>query len=156
MTEQQPPTTEASGIEERMRADLRDALRARDQVRMDTIRMALTAFNNEEVARSRKALTDADRVAVLDKQVKQRDESAAVFRENNRPELAEKEAREAEILRVYMPARLPDDELRELIGRLVAANGQDFRKVMPLASRETKGRADGRRVQEIVRELTAQ
>lgn len=155
MTDQQLPTNETSAIEARMRADLKDAIRARDQVRMDTIRMALTAFNNEEVARSRRALSEQDHLAVLDKQVKQRDEAAAVFRENNRPELAEKETREAEILRTYMPARLTDDEIREAVGLLVAEHGKDFRKVMPLASREMKGRADGRRVQEIVRELTA-
>ena len=142
-------------VEDQLRSDLKDATRQRDQVRMDTIRMALTAFRNEEVARSRQALSDQDRYALLDKQIKQRRESAELFRQGNRPELAEKEEREAAILVAYLPARLSDDEIRAVVSRLIADNGKDFRKVMPLASKETKGRADGRRVSEIVREMTA-
>ena len=142
-------------VEDQLRSDLKDATRQRDQVRMDTIRMALTAFRNEEVARSRQALSDQDRYALLDKQIKQRRESAELFRQGNRPELAEKEEREAAILVAYLPARLNDDEIRAVVARLIEENGKDFRKVMPLASKETKGRADGKRVSEIVREMTA-
>lgn len=138
-----------------MRNDLKEATRQRDQVRMDTIRMALTAFRNEEVARSRQALTDQDRYALLDKQIKQRQESAELFRVGKRPELAEKEEREGRILAAYMPARLTDDEIRVLVARLIEEHGKDFRTVMPLASKETKGRADGKRVSELVREMTA-
>ena len=142
-------------VEDQLRSDLKDATRQRDQVRMDTILMALTAFRNEEVARSRQALSDQDRYALLDKQIKQRRESAELFRQGNRPELAEKEEREAAILVAYLPARLNDDEIRAVVARLIEENGKDFRKVMPLASKETKGRADGKRVSEIVREMTA-
>jgi uncharacterized protein YqeY len=159
MTDQQ--TAQTSPLEERLRADLKDALRQRDQVRMDTLRLALGAFHNEEVARTdsahkqhRQPLTEQDRLSLIEKQIKQRDEAARIFRENNRPELAEKEEREAQILRAYMPERLSDDEIRALVQALIAEHGKDFRKVMPLASRETRGRADGRRVQEIVHELT--
>ena len=147
--------TPQASVEERLRNDLKDATRQRDQVRMDTIRMALTAFRNEEVARSRQALSEQDRFAILDKQIKQRHESAELFRQGNRPELAEKEEREAQILAAYLPARLSDDEIRAVVSRLIEENGKDFRKVMPLAAKETKGRADGRRVSEIVREMTA-
>ena len=151
MSEETPQIT----VEDRLRNDLKDATRQRDQVRMDTIRMALTAFRNEEVARLRQALSEQDRFAILDKQIKQRRESAELFRQGNRPELAEKEEREAQILAAYLPARLSDEEIRAVVSRLIEANGKDFRKVMPLASKETKGRADGRRVSEIVREMTA-
>lgn len=147
--------TSQNTVEDQLRSDLKDATRQRDQVRMDTIRMALTAFRNEEVARSRQALSDQDRYALLDKQIKQRRESAELFRQGNRPELAEKEEREAQILAAYLPARLSDDEIRAVVSRLIEENGKDFRKVMPLASKETKGRADGKRVSEIVREMTA-
>ena len=141
-------------VEDQLRNDLKDATRQRDQVRMDTIRMALTAFRNEEVARSRQALSEQDRFALLDKQIKQRHEAAELFRKGNRPELAEKEEREAQILAAYLPARLTDDEIRAVVERLIVDQGKDFRKVMPLASKETKGRADGKRVSEIVREMT--
>ena len=147
--------TSQNTVEDRLRNDLKDATRQRDQVRMDTIRMALTAFRNEEVARSRQALSEQDRYALLEKQIKQRRESAELFRQGNRPELAEKEEREAQILAAYLPARLTDDEIRAVVARLIEENGKDFRKVMPLASKETKGRADGKRVSEIVREMTA-
>ena len=162
MADPTTPTTTISALEERLKTDVRAAQRDRDQVRVDTLRMALNAFHNEEVARTdakhaqfRKPLTEADRVVILEKQVKQREEAAAIYSKADRPELAEKEEREANLLKSYLPAKMSDDELRELVAALVAEHGKDFRKVMPVASRETKGRADGRRVQEIVRELTA-
>ena len=138
-----------------MRDDLKTAARERDQIRLDTIRMALDGFLQEEVARKRQALSEQDRWTILDKQIKQRRESAEIFRNANRPELAGKEERQAEILGAYLPARMSDEEIRALVNGLIATQGKDFRKVMPLASKQTKGRADGKRVSEIVRELTA-
>ena len=149
-------------LEERLKADLREAMRAKDQLRVDTIRLALNAFHLEEVARTdkdhklfRQPLTEADRLAILEKQVKQREEAADIYRRAGRTEAAAKEQREAELLSAYLPAQLSDAELRTLVAAIVARDGKEFRIVMPLAARETKGRADGRRVQEIVRELTS-
>ena len=157
-----PANESGSAIEARLRQDLTEAMKARDQVRIDTLRLALGAFHNEEVARTdsahkqhRQPLTETDRVVLLEKQIKQRQEAAEIFRKAGRIELAEKEEREAVILQVYLPARMTDDELRALITDLIAQHGREFRTIMPLASRETKGRADGKRVQELVRELTA-
>jgi uncharacterized protein YqeY len=151
-----------SELEIRLRADAQDAQRARDQVRLDTLRLALNAIHLEEIARTDrdnpnygKAMTEQDRLALLEKQVKQRHEAAALYRKGNRPELAEKEEREASIIQAYLPARMTDDELRELISGLIAAHGKEFKKIMPLAAKETKGRAEGARVQQIVRELTS-
>lgn len=145
-----------------MRADLTTAQRERDQQKVDTLRIALGAFHNEEVARTDSAhkqhrvpLTEADRVALLEKQIKQRREAADLFRKGNRPELAEKEEREAALLQVYLPAQMSDAELRTLIGGLIAQHGKDFRTVMPLAAKLTRGRADGKRVSEFVREMTS-
>jgi uncharacterized protein YqeY len=150
-----------SALEVRLRSDLTVAMKARDQVQVDTLRLALGAFHNEEVARTdsahkqhRQPLTETDRVVLLEKQIKQRQEAAEFFRKAARVELAEKEEREASILQAYLPARMADDELRALITGLIAQHGKEFRAIMPLASRETKGRADGKRVQELVRELT--
>lgn len=154
-------TKEQSALEERLRQDVQTAARARDQVRVDTLRLALNAFHLEEVARTDakhplhgKALTEQDRLGILEKQVKQREEAAQIYRGANRPELAEKEEREAALLKAYLPKQLSDDELRALIADIVSREGKEFRKVMPVAARETKGRADGKRVQELVRELT--
>ncbi|HLY32422.1 MAG TPA: GatB/YqeY domain-containing protein [Ktedonobacterales bacterium] len=147
--------TTASPIEKRMREDLKIASRERDQLRMDTIRMALDAFHLEEIARMRQAITEEDRVKILDKQIRQREEALEIYRGARRQDMIDKEERQAEILRAYMPARLSDDEIRALVSQLIATHGKDFRTIMPLASRETKGHADGKHVQEIVRELTA-
>ncbi len=151
-----------SALETRLRAAAQNAQRQRDQVLLDTLRLALNAFHLEEVARTDrdnpnygKTLTEQDRLNILDKQVKQRNEAATLFRQGNRPELAEKEEREAGILQAYLPARLTDDELRQVVSSLIAQHGRDFKKIMPLAAKETKGRADGSRVQQIVRELTS-
>lgn len=151
-----------SALEDRLRADIKDAQRSRDQERIDTLRIALGAFHNEEIARTDKghklhgqSLTEEDRYALVEKQIKQRNEAAQLFRQGGRPELAEKEEREAALLKPYLPAQLGDDEIRALVAALIAAHGKEFRAVMPLAAKETKGRADGKRVSEIVRELTA-
>lgn len=144
-----------SDIVARMRADLIDATRQRDQVRMDTIRMALDGFTQEEVARSRAALSEQDRVAILDKQVKQRIEAAEIFKNAGRDELYQKETRQAEILKTYMPARMTDDDVRAIVVGLIAEHGKEFKSVMPLAAKATRGLADGKRVSEIVREMTA-
>jgi uncharacterized protein YqeY len=155
-------TEDASPLEERLRADTKDAMRAHDQVRTDTLRMALNAFHLEEVARTdekskqfRQPLSEQDRLGIVEKQVKQREEAAQIYRTAGRTNQADKEDREAALLKAYLPAALGDDELRALIEQLIAIHGKDFRAVMPAAARETRGRADGRRVQELVRELTA-
>jgi uncharacterized protein len=152
---------ERSTLEERLRQDVQTAVRARDQVRVDTLRLALNAFHIEEVARTDtkhllhgKSLTEQDRLSILEKQVKQREEAAQIYRDAHRPELAAKEEREAALLKAYLPTPLSEEELFALIQEIVVREGRDFRTVMPIAARETKGRADGRRVQEIVRQLT--
>ena len=151
-----------SPLEDRLRADIKDAQRAHDQQLLDTLRIALGVFHNEEIARTDKAhklhgqpLTEEDRYALVEKQIKQRNEAAQLYRQGGRPELAAKEEREAEILKAYQPAQLGDDEIRALVAGLITAHGKEFRAIMPLAAKETKGRADGKRVSEIVREMTA-
>ena len=153
---------ETSPLTVQLRSDIKDAQRQRDQVRLDTLRGALNAFHLEEVARTdekhasfRVALSEQDRFNILDKLVKQREEAAQFYRAGGRTESALQEEREASLLKEYLPAQMSDDELREAVNAIIAREGKDFRKVMPAASKETKGHADGRRVQQIVRELTA-
>jgi uncharacterized protein len=150
-----------SPLEERLRMEIKDAQRQRDQVRLDTLRGALNAFHLEEVARTdekhasfRAPLSEQDRITILEKLVKQRDEAAQFYRSAGRDTSADKEEREALILKEYLPAQMSDEELQATVMSIIAREGKDFRRVMPVASRETKGRADGRRVQQIVRGLT--
>ncbi len=149
-------------IEQKLRKDIQDAQRKRDQVRLDTLRMALGAIHNLEVARTdrknpeyQQPLTEADCLRVLEQEIKKRNQAIPFYKQGGRSDLAEKEQREMEILQSYLQgSQLSDDEVRAIVSRLVSENGNEFRRVMPLAARETKGRADGARVQRIVREMT--
>lgn len=149
-------------IEQKLRKDIQDAQRMRDQVRLDTLRMALGAIHNLEVARTDRKnpeygqpLTEADCMRVLEQEIKKRNQAIPFYKQGGRSDLVEKEQRELEILQSYVQgSQLSDDEVRAIVSKLIAENGNEFRRVMPLAARETKGRADGARVQRIVRELT--
>jgi uncharacterized protein len=149
-------------IEQQLRKDIQDAQRARDQLRLDTLRMALGAIHNLEVARTDKKnaeygqpLTEADCLKVVEQEIKKRSQAIPLYRQGKRDDLADKEQREMDILQSYLQGtQLSDDELRAIVARLVEEQGSEFRKVMPLAAKETKGRADGARVQRIVREMT--
>ncbi|HLI07078.1 MAG TPA: GatB/YqeY domain-containing protein [Ktedonobacteraceae bacterium] len=148
-------------IEQQLRRDIQEAQRARDQLRLDTLRMALGAIHNLEVARTDRKnpeyaqqLTEADTLRVLEQEVKKRSQAIPLYEQGGRTDLAEKERREMEILQHYLQAsQLSDEELRAIVARLVEQQGKDFRRVMPLAIKETKGRADGARVQKVVREM---
>jgi uncharacterized protein len=149
-------------IEQQLRKDIQDAQRARDQVRLDTLRMALGAIHNLEVARTDRKnpeygqpLTEADCVKVLEQEVKKRSQAIPFYKQGGRNDLVDKEQHEMEILQNYLQgSQLSDDELRAVVARLVEEQGKEFKRVIPLAIKETKGRADGARVQRIVREMT--
>ena len=153
---------EAFPIELQMRKDIQDAQRAHDQLKLDTLRMALSAIHNLEVARTDhknpeygQPLTEADCYKVLEQEVKKRSQAIPFYKQGGRNELAEKEQREMEILQTYIQdSQMSDNELRAAVAKIVEEQGKEFRRVMPLAIKETKGRADGARVQRIVREMT--
>jgi uncharacterized protein YqeY len=93
---------------------------------------------------------------VLEQEVKKRNQAIALYKQGNRPELAAKEQQELDILQTYLSAsQMSDDDIRAIVHRLIDENGQEFRRVMPLAAKETKGRAEGSRVQRIVKEMTS-
>ena len=150
-------------IEQQLRKDIQDAQRARDQLKLDTLRMALGAIHNLEVARTDRKnlefgqpLTEADTLKVLEQEIKKRSQAIPLYQQGGRNDLAEKEQQEMAILQSYLQGtQLSDDELRAIVEKLIGENGKEFRKVMPLAAKETKGRAEGARVQQIVREMTA-
>jgi len=149
-------------IEQQLRKDIQDAQRARDQVRLDTLRMALGAIHNLEVARTDRKhpefgqpLTGADCLRVLEQEVKKRQQAIPYYKQGGRSDLAENEQRESDILQAYLQAsQLSDDDLRAVVARLIDEYGREFKRVMPLAAKETKGRANGARVQQIVKEMT--
>jgi uncharacterized protein len=150
-------------LEQQLRKDIQDAQRARDQLKLDTLRMALGAIHNLEVARTDRKnpefgrpLTEGDTLKVLEQEIKKRSQAIPFYKQAGRNELVDKEQREMEMLQQYLQgSQLNEDELRAIVAKLIDENGKEFRKVMPLAAKETKGRAEGARVQQIVREMTA-
>jgi uncharacterized protein YqeY len=145
-----------AALHERIQAELHDAIRARDEVRKTALRMLTAAVRNAEIEAGH-ALDDAGIVAVVHKQAKQRRESIAEFQKANRQELVARESRELEILEAYLPRQAGRDEIetaaRRVIAETGAAGARDIGKVMPVLVKEFAGRADGRKVNEVVRGL---
>lgn len=133
---------------------MRDAMRARDQRRTSTLRMAMAAAKNRQIELGR-GLTDEDMVDVLGKQVKQRRESIEQFRAGGREEMARNEEAEAEILAEFLPEQLSEVEVERLVDEAVSATGasgpNDMGMVMGALMPRTKGRADGKVVSDLVR-----
>jgi len=138
-------------LKERLRADLTGAMRARDQVRLRTLRMALTAITNEEVAGSAtRELSDDEVLKVLAREAKKRREAAEAFAAAGRAEQAEAERAEGEVLAGYLPAQLSDEELASLVAAAVTETGAaglpGMGKVMKVVTPRVAGRAEGARV----------
>ena len=133
------------------------AMKAKDSLRLTTIRMARTALKNVEID-TRQELDEAAAIKVLSTLVKQRREAAEAYRET-RPELAEKEELEVVILQEFLPAQLSEVEIEALVAKAVAESGADSMKdmgaVMKLVTPQTTGRADGKLVSNLVRKLLA-
>ncbi|WP_206830899.1 GatB/YqeY domain-containing protein [Alicyclobacillus fructus] len=138
--------------------DLKQAMRDKDKIRLSVIRMVKSAAKNREIELGR-ALTDDDVVAVIQKEIKQRRDSLQAFRDANRTDLIEQAEREIAVLESYLPAQLGDDEIAELakdvMTRVGASGKADMGKVMRELMPAVRGRADGRRVQQIVESLLA-
>ena len=148
-------------LKERLRADLNAAMRARDQVRMRTLRMALTSITNEEVAgTSARDLSDEEIVKVLIREARKRREAAEAFGAAGRDEQAAAERAEGEVLAYYLPAQLSEDELTALVSSAIAETGasgmQGMGQVMKMLTPRVAGRADGARVAaEVRRQLSS-
>ena len=143
-------------LKQRLRADLTAAMRARDQVRMRTIRMALTSITNEEVAgASARDLTDDEVVRVLTREARKRKEAAEAFSAAGRSDQAAAERAEGDVLAGYLPAQLGDDELAALVDEAIAEAGATsmagMGPVMKILTPRIAGRADGARVAAEVR-----
>ncbi|HEY1627096.1 MAG TPA: GatB/YqeY domain-containing protein [Streptosporangiaceae bacterium] len=148
-------------LKERLRADLNDAMRARDQVRMRTLRMALTSITNEEVAGdTARELSDDEVLRVLTREAKKRREAAEAFGAAGRTGQAAAERAEGDVLAGYLPAQLGDEELTALVTAAVAQTGAagpaGIGQVMKVVTPQVAGRADGARVgAEVRRQLAA-
>jgi uncharacterized protein len=145
-----------SPLKDQLQADLTTAMKARDELRSATLRMVLTAVRTEEVAgKTARQLDDAEVVTVLGREAKKRREAAEAFEQGGRPESAERERAEGEVIATYLPAQLGDDELRGLVAAAIGETGasgpQAMGQVMKVVTPKTVGRAEGGRVAAEVR-----
>ena len=143
-------------LKARLHADLNAAMKARDELTTATLRMALTAITNEEVAgKQARELSDDEVLKVLAREEKKRREAAEAYDGAGRAELADRERAEGTVLTSYLPAQLDDAELAELVRTAIAeaeANSpQQMGAVMKIVQPRVAGRADGKRVSDEVR-----
>jgi hypothetical protein len=145
-------------LTEKIAGDLIYAMKAKDKVALEAIRAAKTAFI---IARSGKGtdavLSHEEELNIIRKLVKQRRESAAIYKEQNRPDLYEKEVAEAVVLEKYLPSKMSDEELsqiiKNIIDRLGAKSPADLGRVMGVAMKELTGKADGKEISAKVRQM---
>ena len=143
-------------LKDQLAEDLKDAMREKDDVRKTTLRMAITAMKNAEVA-ARKELDDAGVIAILAKEAKQRHDSIDAFKEAGRQDLVDKESAELEVLQSYLPETMGRDDIvveaKAAIAEVGASGPGDKGKVMSVLMPKLSGRAEGREINEVVTEL---
>ncbi|MGH3403793.1 MAG: GatB/YqeY domain-containing protein [Streptosporangiaceae bacterium] len=147
-------------LKERLRADLTAAMKARDEVRTRTLRMALTSVSNEEVAgKAARELSDDEVLKILAREAKRRREAAAAFQDAGRDEQAAAERAEDAVLSDYLPAQLSDAEVTDLVAKAIAETGASgmaaMGQVMKTVTPRVAGRAEGSRVAAEVRRQLA-
>jgi uncharacterized protein len=144
-------------VKDQISGDIKVAMKARDQVRLDTLRSVLSAFTYKRVEAGHDP-TDDEQLAIVQKLVKQRNDSIAEFGKAGRTELVEKETRERDILQEYLPAQKSQDEVREIVRKAldaIPAEGRNQGAAMKVIMPQLKGLADGNVVRQIVTEELA-
>ena len=140
--------------------DIKSAMLAKDKVRLEALRGIKKEFLEAKTAKGADGeLTDDMAMKILAKMVKQRKESAQIYTEQNRPDLAEPELAEAAVIETYLPKQMTEEELTEALKAIIAQVGattpQEMGKVMGVATKQLAGRADGRAISAKVKELLA-
>jgi uncharacterized protein len=145
-------------LAEKIASDLINAMKAKDKVALEAIRAAKTAFILAKAEKGATAvLSPEEELKIIQKLVKQRRESATIYKEQNRMDLYEREVIEADVLERYLPAKMSEEELThiitEIINRLGAKSAADMGKVMGVATKELAGKADGKEISAKVKQI---
>ena len=142
---------------ETINKDIKQAMLNKEKEKLEALRAIKAAFLIAKTEKAGVELTSEKEIAIIQKLVKQRKDSATLYIENNRPELAEKENNESEIISVYLPKQMSEDEIttevKALISELGATSMKDMGKVMGIASKKMAGKADGKLISEKVKQL---
>lgn len=143
-------------IQQQLQEDMKQAMRNKEQQRLDTIRMMLASLKNAQID-LRRDLEEVEAVGVIQKEAKRRRDAMAEYTKANRPDLAASEEVELIMIEAYLPTMLSADQLRPEIAAIISELGAtsiaDLSKVMPVAMQRFKGKAEGRVINEVVRSL---
>jgi uncharacterized protein len=146
-------------LKERITEDMKTAMKSGDKIRLETIRGLRALILEFDKSGSGKEMTPDDEIKLLTTAAKKRREAFEIYSQNNRPELAEKEQAELAVITEYLPKQLSREEIEERVRAVIAETGaagpQDTNKVIPAIMKEMKGKADGKLIQEIVKEQLA-
>lgn len=143
-------------LEEKIFNDYKEAMKNKDTLKSSVLSFLRADMLNISTAKKKAKLDDSEIISVIKKQIKQRQDSIEQFNKGNRADMAQKEARELEILKNYLPPELPEEEIRKIIEEAVCATGaqgiKDMGKVMKEATAKIAGKADGKVVSDLVKE----
>lgn len=149
-------------MKEKILQDIKEAMRAKDELRLSVLRMVSSAIHNKELEKRAKSgkveeLTEEETVAVVRSEVKKRRDAIMEFEKGGRKDLVEKESAELKILEAYLPQELPDEEIEKIVREVIAGLGEvtskDFGRVMGETMKRVKGQASGDRVSQAVKKL---
>lgn len=143
-------------VQEKMAEDLKLAMKAKDSIKVETIRMVRAQMKNFQISKG-ESLNADDELSILTTAAKQRREAIGFYEKSDRQELLEKEKQELEIISEYLPKQLSKEEIKETVVKVIEEVGaksiQEMGKVMSVAMKQLKGKAEGKVVQEIVRSI---
>lgn len=143
-------------VQSQVMEQMKAAMKSKDTVALESLRALKSAFLLANTSGGNVSLSEEDEIKIVQKLVKQRKDSAAIFQEQNRTDLAEPEIAQAKILEQFLPTQMSEDELRSAIEAIIAQTGassmRDMGKVMGMASKQLAGKADGKAISLIVKE----
>ena len=143
-------------LKERLLTDMKEALRAKDSLRLNTIRSVISAIKNQEI-NLHKEIEEEEILALVTREVKKRKEAYALFKKGGRTDLMEKEDQERVVLQAYLPEQVSEEELRKRIQEVIAETGaeemKDFGKIMKVLVPEFKGKADNALIKDLAGEF---
>ncbi len=142
-------------LKEQLLSDMKEAMKSKDSLRLETIRSVISAVKNQEID-TRKDLQEEEILTIVSREVKKRKEAAALYEQGNRPELKDKEVQEMQILQTYLPEQVSEEDLRRRIQEVIAETGavgmKDFGKIMKTLVPEFKGKADNGLIKDLAGE----
>jgi len=144
-------------VQSQVMDQMKVAMKAKDKVALESLRALKSAFLLANTSGGSADLTEEDEIKIVQKLVKQRKDSAAIYTEQGRADLADPELAQSAILEQFLPAQMGEDELKEVIGAIISQTGassmRDMGKVMGMASQQLAGKADGKTISMLVKQL---